>query len=165
MEKFHDMMEGCGLEDIGYWGNKFTWSNNRSENSLVLERLDRALVSSDWMRRFPTTCISHLVSIVSNHVHMALHSSELKNSTSGKKRSLRFDAMWIRHVYCVDVVKNARALGTTSEPLSSMLAVCLQALQWSNRTTFGHVQQTLKKKHRVCLKTNFQILFLKLILS
>ncbi|KAH0709402.1 hypothetical protein KY284_010829 [Solanum tuberosum] len=42
---FLSMIETCGLIDIGYNGQHFTWCNQRSERARVWKRLDRALVN------------------------------------------------------------------------------------------------------------------------
>ncbi|XP_026392474.1 uncharacterized protein LOC113287838 isoform X2 [Papaver somniferum] len=42
-----------GLQDAGYEGAPFTWSNNRKGEVNICERIDRALTSFLWSQKFP----------------------------------------------------------------------------------------------------------------
>ena len=59
MEAFWATLLHCGLEDIGFQGNIFTWNNGRHGNAFVQKRLDRACATMEWkeiyseMRVFP----------------------------------------------------------------------------------------------------------------
>lgn len=44
---FHNLMDACGLIDLGFKGQKFTWSNNRDGNVKIYERLDRAIANGE----------------------------------------------------------------------------------------------------------------------
>lgn len=43
--EFISSIESCGLVDIGYNGQPFTWCNQRDEGARMWKRLDRALVN------------------------------------------------------------------------------------------------------------------------
>jgi hypothetical protein len=43
MQAFRDALTNCGLEDLGYSGNIFTWKRGR-----IRERLDRAVANEAW---------------------------------------------------------------------------------------------------------------------
>lgn len=44
----------CGLKDLGYVGDKYTWRNQSWEASrYIKERLDRVVGSRSWCTRFP----------------------------------------------------------------------------------------------------------------
>ena len=45
MLAFRNVVDECGLMDLGFVGDKFTWKGKRA-GGLVLERLDRALASN-----------------------------------------------------------------------------------------------------------------------
>lgn len=54
MEKFRETLEVCGLEDLGYEGDMFTWRNNNfTEEGFIRERLDRAVANKAWRELFP----------------------------------------------------------------------------------------------------------------
>jgi hypothetical protein len=77
--------------DMGFVGNKFTWSNHRSGLANVWERLDRGLANQEWVKLFPNSLINHLPTTKSNHCPILL-------STTGTYRNIpkpfRFEAFW-----------------------------------------------------------------------
>jgi hypothetical protein len=48
MDAFCDSLMDCGLEDIGYSGEIFTWKRER-----IRERLGRAVANGDWIQIHP----------------------------------------------------------------------------------------------------------------
>ena len=48
MEAFRSTLLHCGLIDLGYRSNIFTWRNGRPGDAFVQERLDRAYATLDW---------------------------------------------------------------------------------------------------------------------
>ncbi|KAG5598514.1 hypothetical protein H5410_029884 [Solanum commersonii] len=64
--EFIDVIEACGLLDLGFSGQKFTWSNKRGINHKIWKRLDRAMISDSWLEKMPQTTITHLPSVGSD---------------------------------------------------------------------------------------------------
>ena len=60
MQDFREALLFCGLVDLGFKGNIFTWDNGRGGNELVQERLDRAYANYEWRAIFPHAKVSHL---------------------------------------------------------------------------------------------------------
>lgn len=48
MACFRDALRECGLRDLGYVGSPYTWSNGRTDQECIQERLDRFTASEDW---------------------------------------------------------------------------------------------------------------------
>lgn len=48
MSNFRKTLENCGLCDLGHQGDFFTWSNCHEDITFTKERLDQALVSTEW---------------------------------------------------------------------------------------------------------------------
>ena len=67
MEKFREVLDECNLLDLGYVGNKFTWSKNLPNGGIVWERLDRAVSTADWFKLFPATKVQILSCVSSDH--------------------------------------------------------------------------------------------------
>ncbi|TMX01065.1 hypothetical protein EJD97_025277, partial [Solanum chilense] len=51
--EFIDIIEACGIMDIGYSGQHYTWCNQRSDEARVWKRLDRAMVNDKWLECMP----------------------------------------------------------------------------------------------------------------
>ena len=47
MEEFQSVLLHCGLIDLGFDGNGFTWRNGRVGDAYVQERLDRACTTTE----------------------------------------------------------------------------------------------------------------------
>ncbi|KAL8513791.1 hypothetical protein ACS0TY_013051 [Phlomoides rotata] len=61
MEDFWETASNLGLQDLGFSGLNFTWSNGRAGDANILVRLDRALASADWRSLFPGARVIHLL--------------------------------------------------------------------------------------------------------
>lgn len=48
------------LQDIPFSGPRFTWTNNREEEDLIMERLDRGYASLEWINEFRHAHIRNL---------------------------------------------------------------------------------------------------------
>lgn len=61
MAEFGEALRDCNLEDIGYSGYPFTWSNRRfGSPNLIEERLDMFLCYSSWGDLNIFSFVSHM---------------------------------------------------------------------------------------------------------
>lgn len=67
MGRYIAWKQTLNLQDVPFHGPRFTWSNVRERNYLILEHLDRAYVSLDWLEKFPNTSVRNLPLTVSDH--------------------------------------------------------------------------------------------------
>lgn len=44
---FQQVMDSCGLIDLGFKGQRFTWSNNREGQANICKRLYRAIANGE----------------------------------------------------------------------------------------------------------------------
>ncbi|XP_015162434.1 uncharacterized protein [Solanum tuberosum] len=65
--EFISVIEACGLIDLGYTGNPFTWCNQMAAQARVWKRLDRSMVNDKWLEVMPQTTVEHLPSVGSDH--------------------------------------------------------------------------------------------------
>ena len=72
MEAFCDVINSSSLRDIGYKGQDFTWSRRMGNRGWIRERLDRALVSTNWASRFPKMQLHHKPNSSSDHCILIL---------------------------------------------------------------------------------------------
>lgn len=64
---FASCLSDCDLSDLGYIGNKFTWSNRRFTSIFISEILDRDCGNNLWINKFPNTIVRNLPNTTSNH--------------------------------------------------------------------------------------------------
>uniref|UniRef100_A0A803LDA8 CCHC-type domain-containing protein n=1 Tax=Chenopodium quinoa TaxID=63459 RepID=A0A803LDA8_CHEQI len=76
-EILRDAIQFCQLEDMGYMGHDFTWTNNRGGSENVQERLDRFFANQAWKNNFPGSFL------------------------------YRFEEMWFRDENCAEIVSHA----------------------------------------------------------
>lgn len=97
----------CNLQDLGAKGYKFTWRNKRLNGSFIEARLDRFVANTSWKDFFPKTVASNLVGSDSYHDPILLN---LEPDLSRRRRDsvpFCFEAMWIRHEGCKEVIFEA----------------------------------------------------------
>ncbi|XP_074323202.1 uncharacterized protein LOC141660140 [Apium graveolens] len=50
IDGFIEVIIECGLLDLGYMGEQFTWERSRGKHNWVQKRLDRGLANQEWFR-------------------------------------------------------------------------------------------------------------------
>jgi hypothetical protein len=79
--------------DLGFAGNKFTWSNKRWGRHAIREILDRGIASMNWRIAFPEATIFQLGTVKSDHCPLLL---DTWPSNESNPRPFRFVAAWTR---------------------------------------------------------------------
>ena len=72
MRYFHETINRCILRDMGYVGSDYTWSRRLGSQGWVRERLNRELVSTNWIGVFLRVKLHHLSNSVSDHSILVL---------------------------------------------------------------------------------------------
>lgn len=70
-QPFTQFLHNLGLSDAGYSGNRFTWTNNRLGSAKILQRLDRAVLNSEWTAVFNTN-VTHLSRTCFDHAPLLI---------------------------------------------------------------------------------------------
>ncbi|XP_058075797.1 uncharacterized protein LOC131224290 [Magnolia sinica] len=91
---FRDAIDCAGLNDAGFEGKNFTWSNNRNRTARVWARLNWVLINADWQYKFPTFKVTHLPRVASDHAPLLLTAPP--QLFSGPKL-FHFQRMWSLH--------------------------------------------------------------------
>ena len=99
-------MDVCGFVDLGFTGPKFTWYGNRHRH-IIWERLDRGVVTHDWLEKYPAASIQHLHCVESDHRPMLLILDPNSESHQWKQKPFRFKEMWLADRGCNDTVLRA----------------------------------------------------------
>ncbi|XP_074304565.1 uncharacterized protein LOC141639306 [Silene latifolia] len=146
MDEFREAMDECGLMDIGFSGEPFTWWNRSGGSEAVFERLNRALVSPSFLEVCPTTTLFHLDYDKSDHAPISLSMFAATNQKKGRR--FRFEDMWANSDECEEVVRGAW-LETTGRYLGHIaiykLDLCSRRLaQWS-KLQFGDLRKRIEE--------------------
>jgi len=88
--------------DLGFSGQKFTWSNKRGIHHRIWKRLDRGLVNDAWLDKMPQTTVTHLPSIGSDHCPLLM---EMDAKVENQTRYFKFLNCWADHTNFLDTVK------------------------------------------------------------
>ncbi|XP_050249321.1 uncharacterized protein LOC126696682 [Quercus robur] len=136
MEAFRNALLHCGLIDLGYRGNIFTWQNGRPGDAFVQERLDRACATLDWRERFPHVVVNHLQVSYSDHDPIFIIINGSAGNTRRKKIPKRFEEKWAIHPECEAIIQEVWSRepprGSPMFRLFSKIRDCRMALvAWS----------------------------------
>jgi hypothetical protein len=90
--------------DLGFFGNRFTWSNKRWGRHWIRERLDRGFASVGWKLVFPKAAVYHLGALNSNHSPLLVDTNPVDYFAP---RPFRFEAVWAKDPRCFEVINKA----------------------------------------------------------
>jgi hypothetical protein len=99
---FHDALINCGLTDLGYTSDKFTWHRGG-----IRERLDRAIACDDWRGKFPNAKVENLNYSRSDHRPLLLSFGVAPILDRQGRALLRFEARWLKEKSFRQVVTDA----------------------------------------------------------
>ena len=146
VEEFHQVLKDLQLCDLSALGQRFTWMNKREDEDFVMERLDRAFGSVEWVNQYPYYSLKNLPIIRSDHGPILL---DLEVQTPFRKRPFRFELMWLNHEDCIEMVHHAwdlHSIGSRATQLrKKFINVRRKAIEW-NKKVFGKVEVEIKRK-------------------
>ncbi|XP_057853629.2 uncharacterized protein LOC131063743 [Cryptomeria japonica] len=139
-----DMINSLGLLDLDLLGAKFTWSNIRSEGDLIQVRLDKGIISLEWIH--DASCrLNALSRIGSDHLLIGLIISPL---TGRKAFPFKFEKMWLLALDIHDNISkwwNVDTQRTMIFRLAKKLANVRSNIQLWNKASFGNIFQIKEK--------------------
>ncbi|KAL8489658.1 hypothetical protein ACS0TY_025528 [Phlomoides rotata] len=143
MEDFRLTVTDLNLQDLGFNGNKFTWTNGRAGEDNIQVRLDRAMANSSWRLRFSEANVLHLPRYKSDHNPILVRCDEQqgrRGGLKGKKQKLFwFKKMWLEKEACGDIVNRRWNQGNTDLPFTERTKSCGSYLKLWDETTFGNI--------------------------
>ena len=71
MWEFRGCLSKCGLTDLGFVGQRYTWCNGRVGDHRTLIKLDRVVTNEAWRRMFTEASVHHLAMSASDHCMIA----------------------------------------------------------------------------------------------
>ena len=151
MEEFQSVLLHCGLIDLGYDGNRFTWRNGRGSDAYVQERLDHACATTEWRDIFPNNKLYHLQVAYSDHDPIMLNTQPYSQGAHRKKIPKRFEEKWASHSECENVIFEAWngvvIRGNLMFQLFEKIKKCRMALVVWGRN-LGNTKTKIEKKHK-----------------
>lgn len=67
MQEFRTALEMNDIFDLGWIGDKYTWSNKHTDGTFIKERLDRGVANTKWSEIFKNGELPVLPAIKSDH--------------------------------------------------------------------------------------------------
>lgn len=92
MKAFRMTMEACGLSDLGFDGNKFTWSNNKYGEAFTKTMVHRAFSNNNWTELFPRIVISTLLAQSSDHGLILIFMESTQYDRISMTKPFRYEA-------------------------------------------------------------------------
>ncbi|KAK9007375.1 hypothetical protein V6N11_074303 [Hibiscus sabdariffa] len=102
--EFFDFIDAAGLIDLPISGGTFTWSNLRSEDEAILEKLDRTLCSHEWNITFPKAVVLMDFAIGSDHAPIIVLPKGMK---SKNRKDFKFESKWLLEEDCTPTVRDS----------------------------------------------------------
>lgn len=132
MTRFREGLEWAGLYDMGWIGNKFTWSNGHEDHTFIKERLDRGVANQRWMCRFMERMVEILGTQVSDHKALVLTVGGLAEVFQ-QNRNFKYEMSWGMEDECSKIImeewekdRNERRL---LKKMQKLLTGCRRALK------------------------------------
>ncbi|KAF7827106.1 reverse transcriptase [Senna tora] len=141
IREFRNCVESCGLVDLGFVGQKYTWRNKRGNGRIVFERLDRFLANASWVNLFPNARNTHLPGIKSDHIPILLNTNPVDNYHYN--HPFRCERVWLSQPDFINLAENSWKNANSIN--NGLCSIKEQPLIW-NKLTFGNI---FKRKKRV----------------
>ena len=138
---FKDCLDRCNMVDMGFSSPRYTWTNKRDFNNLILEKIDRFFMNPDWCVIYLNARVTHLFRCHSDHCPVPMETLLVR---SVKLTSpFRFQEFWLSNISFPTIV--SKAWNGNRDLVESIDCFSKDATAW-NRNHFGNIYQ---KKRRI----------------
>lgn len=72
LEYFREVLTNCDLRDLKFLGAPFMWINQRVENDLICETLDRCVSNTEWCNLFSRSSAIHGFVAYLDHISLLM---------------------------------------------------------------------------------------------
>ncbi len=142
--EFISIIEACGLIDMGYKGQNYTWCNHRRDGARIWKRLDRGLTNDKWIETMPHSSITHLPSVGSDHSPLLM---EINDTQSNIIKYFKFLNYWTENTSFLTTVESCWNKEVTGNPmwiLHSKLRRLTKTLRGWSKQEYGDVFEKVK---------------------
>lgn len=145
IQAFRGAVDACMLMDIGYTGQFWTYEKKARGGTYTRVRLDRALGSGEWCRKFPLASLSHETTSCSDHkpVLLLLEGATGKNT---RRKRFMYETMWGSHENWKDVILtqwSATPSASSMDELKQKMANISRGLTQWIKSSFGSVRKEI----------------------
>ncbi|VVA22881.1 PREDICTED: reverse mRNAase [Prunus dulcis] len=144
MRNFNKFIDDCEVVSLAATGVPFTWCNGHHDNTIIYERLDRALANPDWMRLLPHFELQNLPIVRSDHGPIFLKCNQIFRRIP---KNFKFEAMWLAHKDFDQVVShvwNCSYVGNAAHQIQTCCNTFKHQLKNWNRSVFGDLFHKLR---------------------
>ena len=115
IDAFRQALDICQLEDLGYKGYPFTWTNKRPSDANTKLRLDRVMATKGWIDNFPISNVVHLLPHASDHIPITIHVQKFRKKNRRADRGFKFEESWLLWDDCKAQIQQAWNLSGNGE--------------------------------------------------
>ncbi|RVW62494.1 hypothetical protein CK203_064025 [Vitis vinifera] len=138
MRRFAQVMDDLELIDLPLQGGSFTWSGGFQNQAWA--RLDRFMVSPNWLDQFRNVTQKRLSRPISDHFPIIIEGGGIRRGPS----PFRFENMWLKVEGFKDLLRSwwqgMSVSGRASYKLATKLKGIKQKLKVWNREVFGNLE-------------------------
>ena len=139
MRRFAQIIDDLGLVDVPLQGGSFTWSGGLNNQSWA--RLDRFLVTPNWLDQYSRVLQRRLPRPTSDHFSVLLEGGGLRRGPS----PFKFENMWLKAEGFKDLIEGwwqgIVVRGRPSYRLAAKLKGLKQNLKIWNKEVFGRLEK------------------------
>ncbi|XP_040986468.1 uncharacterized protein LOC121234565 [Juglans microcarpa x Juglans regia] len=140
MEMFREFMRGGNLFDLGWRGDKFTWSNSYTDATFTKERLDRAVANPQWMNTYTESWVEVMVARTSDHKPLKAFQRWNKNKKQMHEQEVEEKTKTLQLLQAMENGSNVEELRKVTKELH--LELEKEDLWWKQRAKRSWLFQT-----------------------
>lgn len=102
--EFVQVVQECGLVDVAFTGNRFTWTNFQHGDRRIWSKIDRAMANDSWLEEFTDAEVVFQFVGGLDHTPIMLY---LNRKMTKRRGVFRYFKMWKLHPEFFRIVENA----------------------------------------------------------